>query len=251
MMKTVAIDFDGPIHRYSNGWSDGSIYDDPSYKALESIKELQKRGIAVFVFTSRDVAEVAEWLAERDIATVVDDGFAKFWNDPNCVLVTNRKLPAVAYIDDRAIRWTTWHNAMLELTRYEDIATPASEAEQPLPTVNGRADVQSRVILDIRNRRELGRKRYGTALQPFNGRDALRDLYEELLDATMYTRQTMMERDAASYTLARESFQLITGKSEDEWNELTGEGQGKWQAMVSLVRSVPDQSAEGRSIASS
>ena len=36
----------------------------------------------------------------------------------------------------------------------------------------------------------------GTALQPFNGRDALRDLYEELLDACTYIRQVIEERDS-------------------------------------------------------
>jgi hypothetical protein len=66
--------------------------------------------------------------------------------------------------------------------------------DQPLPVVNDELDIQSRVIADIEERRKVGIQRYGTALQPHNGRDALRDLYEELLDGAMYARQLMVER---------------------------------------------------------
>ena len=37
--------------------------------------------------------------------------------------------------------------------------------------------------------------RYGTALQPHNGRDALLDAYEEALDLAMYLKQAIVERD--------------------------------------------------------
>ena len=60
---------------------------------------------------------------------------------------------------------------------------------QPMPVVNDHPDIQSRVIADIEARRLVGIKRYGTALQPWNGRDALVDLYEELLDACCYIKQ--------------------------------------------------------------
>lgn len=66
--------------------------------------------------------------------------------------------------------------------------------DQPLPVVNDSPDVQSMVIEDIRARREVGIERYGTALQVGNGRDSLRDLYEELLDATCYVRQVIAEK---------------------------------------------------------
>lgn len=68
------------------------------------------------------------------------------------------------------------------------------EGDQPLPVRNGERDVQSQVIEDIVARREVGIARYGVALQPHNGRDALRDLYEELIDGAMYAKQLMLER---------------------------------------------------------
>jgi hypothetical protein len=67
---------------------------------------------------------------------------------------------------------------------------------QPLPTPNDRPAVQDMVIADIQARRELGVRRYGTSLQAFNGRDALRDAYEEALDLACYLRQVIEEREA-------------------------------------------------------
>lgn len=46
---------------------------------------------------------------------------------------------------------------------------------QPMPTLNHESDIQTRVQKDIEVRRKVGIQRYGTPLQPFNGRDALLD----------------------------------------------------------------------------
>lgn len=59
---------------------------------------------------------------------------------------------------------------------------------------NDRADVQTMVIADMHARRLLGYERYGTPLQPHNGRDALWDAYEEALDLAVYLRQVIAER---------------------------------------------------------
>ena len=59
------------------------------------------------------------------------------------------------------------------------------------------------VIADITARREVGIQRYGTALQAGNGRDALRDAYEEALDLASYLRQAIEERDNRAPSSAR------------------------------------------------
>jgi hypothetical protein len=88
------------------------------------------------------------------------------------------------------------------------------DGDQPLPVPNSEPDIQSRVITDIVARRELGISRYGTALQCHNGRDALRDLYEELLDGAMYARQLLAERDALTDPAAvREQVDRALGSS--------------------------------------
>jgi hypothetical protein len=46
----------------------------------------------------------------------------------------------------------------------------------------------------IAARLAIGVERYGHGLQPMNGRDAFRDLVEELVDASVYTLQIQHER---------------------------------------------------------
>jgi hypothetical protein len=72
------------------------------------------------------------------------------------------------------------------------------DGDQPLPIKNDALDIQSQVIADIEARRLVGISRYGTALQPNNGRDALLDAYEESLDLACYLKQAMVERDGAA-----------------------------------------------------
>lgn len=69
------------------------------------------------------------------------------------------------------------------------------EGDQPLPVLNDHPDIQSQVIADIEARRQLGIERYGTALQPHNGRSALRDAYEEALDLACYLKQCLVEQE--------------------------------------------------------
>lgn len=67
----------------------------------------------------------------------------------------------------------------------------------PEPTPNYFPAVWPLVIADMQERDRIGRERYGTPLQPFNGRDALADAYAECLDMAVYLKQAMLERAAA------------------------------------------------------
>ena len=51
------------------------------------------------------------------------------------------------------------------------------------------------VIGDMAERDIADRKKYGVPLQPFNGRDALLDAYQEALDQCVNLRQAIYERD--------------------------------------------------------
>jgi hypothetical protein len=51
------------------------------------------------------------------------------------------------------------------------------------------------VLADMAARDKLGQRRYGRRLRPHNGRDTLRDAYEEALDLAVYLRTVIYERD--------------------------------------------------------
>ena len=98
--KRIMIDFDATIHKYSEGYKDGSIYDVPFDGIKEYISKLKKEGYEIFILTSRlsksfngeKVIEqkrmIQEWLDKYGIKV---DG------------ITSEKLPAILYIDDRGI----------------------------------------------------------------------------------------------------------------------------------------------------
>lgn len=73
----------------------------------------------------------------------------------------------------------------------------AASMSQPEPTPNSHPAVWDLVMADMRERDETGLRRYGTRLQPHNGRDALVDAYQEVLDTAAYLRQAIYERDGA------------------------------------------------------
>ena len=67
---------------------------------------------------------------------------------------------------------------------------------EPDPITTQETPVWDLVIEDMKNRDNEGRKKYGTPLQASNGRDALVDLYQEILDAAVYIRQEIERRSA-------------------------------------------------------
>lgn len=147
---TMAVDFDGVIHRYSRGWHDGTIYDPPVEGAVESLHALMDYD-AVFIHTTRDPYQVVPWLEALGFDAIADEdtcerchgqytdevpctgckgtGLLTFWNQHGVLLVTNRKLPATAYLDDRAVRFTDWDSAMLLLG--EALAKHRKRATEP------------------------------------------------------------------------------------------------------------------------
>lgn len=83
-----------------------------------------------------------------------------------------------------------------------DETHPVDRNGAPMPVPTGGPSMHDLVIQDLKARKQFGEERYGTVLQAHNGRDALLDLYEELMDALVYLKQTMIERGARAATAA-------------------------------------------------
>lgn len=56
-------------------------------------------------------------------------------------------------------------------------------------------DVWLEVISDMNARRLMGIEKYGTPLQAKNGRNALIDAYQEVLDLAVYLKQKIIEEN--------------------------------------------------------
>ena len=85
-----------------------------------------------------------------------------------------------------------------------------------MPTPNDRPSIQGLVRADLEQREQVGIHRYGTPLQPFNGRDALRDAYEEALDLGCYLRQAIEERVTSPAPEAPTEF-LVWSNEQRKW----------------------------------
>ncbi len=106
----LGIDFDGVIHKCSKGYYDGTIYDEPIEGAYEALERLSK-DYTIIVNTCKAKPDrglvngktgtqlVWEWLEKYDMAKFVSK-------------VTSEKPRAVCYIDDKAVRFTDWIDAI-------------------------------------------------------------------------------------------------------------------------------------------
>lgn len=85
---TICVDFDGVLNVYTGDWR-GALA--PIRLGVDQfLRELKRRGYSVVILTARSPKQVADWLHTWGIESLVDE-------------VTNIKVPAVAYIDDRAL----------------------------------------------------------------------------------------------------------------------------------------------------
>lgn len=67
--------------------------------------------------------------------------------------------------------------------------------KQPTAIPNQEPYIWDMVSADLTERVQMGEKKHGTRLQPFNGRDGLKDAYQEAMDLVFYLRQAIYERD--------------------------------------------------------
>ena len=105
--KAIAFDFDGVIHKYGQGWKDGSIYDEYNPEVMDLILVLTKIDIPVFICSTRSPKQIKKWWDKQGFtlkAEVIKPKY-QFCNKVDVIGNTNKKLPAQVYIDDRAYKY--------------------------------------------------------------------------------------------------------------------------------------------------
>jgi hypothetical protein len=75
-----------------------------------------------------------------------------------------------------------------------------------IPAGSEQEKVHLIMVEDFKRRDATGAAKYGVRLQPFNGRDALQDAYEESLDKIVYLRQAVYENDQVLITTQESEF---------------------------------------------
>jgi adenylyl-sulfate kinase len=101
--KTISIDFDGVIHKYSKGFQGlDNAYDPPMDGAIEGIEKLYNEGYTLKILSSRPKEVIYPWLEKYGLSKYITE-------------VSNHKFPATVYIDDRGMLFENWNRCLVEL----------------------------------------------------------------------------------------------------------------------------------------
>lgn len=112
----IAIDFDGVIHSFELGFHDGTIYGTPIQGSVEAIKRIAEK-YTIVIYTAKAKKDrplvnsktgtelVWEWLEKYNLAQYISD-------------ITAEKPRCICYIDDKAIQFVNWKQALNDLSKF-------------------------------------------------------------------------------------------------------------------------------------
>ncbi|MAO46809.1 MAG: hypothetical protein CL823_06620 [Crocinitomicaceae bacterium] len=104
--KTLAVDFDGVIHKYSKGFQGlDNAYDPPMEGAREVLQRLKDKGYVLKIMSSRPALVIEEWLDKYEMSDLFDT-------------VSNSKFAATVYLDDRGFHFTNWGKVEEQLAKH-------------------------------------------------------------------------------------------------------------------------------------
>jgi adenylylsulfate kinase-like enzyme len=108
--KTLAVDFDGVIHKYSRGFQGlDNAYDPPMEGAMEVLQRLKDSGYVLKIMSSRPALVIEEWLEKYEMTHLFE-------------AVSNSKFAATIYLDDRGFHFTNWEIVEAQLAKHPKFA---------------------------------------------------------------------------------------------------------------------------------
>ncbi len=99
-MAVLGIDFDGVIHDAKHPLP-GKRMGAPIEGALQALARLRMRGDKIIIFSVKDTKIIKDWM----------DFYQLPYDD-----ITNQKPDADVFLDDKAIRFENWDDAMKKLS---------------------------------------------------------------------------------------------------------------------------------------
>ena len=111
--RTACIDFDGPIANYDNGFQGQDVFGPIQEGAAEGMRELKDAGYKLIIHsTTLDTPALRTYLADNGVP------FDEINTNSEQPEGTNPGKPiADLYLDDRAIRFTSWGRALVDINR--------------------------------------------------------------------------------------------------------------------------------------
>lgn len=114
--KVIAIDFDGVIHSFENGFGDGTVYGTLIEGASDAIIELStKYDIVIYTAKAKPdrplvngktgIELVSEWLNKHNLLQYIKN-------------ITSEKPRAICYIDDKGIRFENWSQTLNDIKKF-------------------------------------------------------------------------------------------------------------------------------------
>jgi ribonucleotide monophosphatase NagD (HAD superfamily) len=114
--KTIAIDFDGVIHSFEYGYHDGTIYGTPIRGTDNALSFLSSK-YKLVIYTAKakkdrplvngktGIELIQEWLHKYKLNKYISE-------------ITAEKPRCICYIDDKAITFQNWDQALNDITKF-------------------------------------------------------------------------------------------------------------------------------------
>jgi hypothetical protein len=114
--KTIALDFDGVIHSHEYGFHDGTIYGTPIEGSIEAIKRISSK-YRIVIYTAKAKAD-RPLINNKTGTELVWEWLKKYKIDQYIADVTAEKPRCVCYVDDKAVHFNNWTQAIQDLNKF-------------------------------------------------------------------------------------------------------------------------------------